>query len=362
MTSSVPKTSSKITSSATTLPPDNAVIAELLAREAEQMSGHLQRAYKRAARAAFLWPEEAAQLAAQGQGLTQLPGIGPYLERVLQGWFKDPPQRIEAPPLRRGFLTLAQARRLLRSAPSWRERYRGDLQMHSHWSDGAGTIAQLADAARARNYEYIAITDHSKGLKIAGGINEKELIEQGREIKALNSKLRRRGNGFHVLRSIELNMNPRGEADLEPATLKGLDLVVGSFHSRLREQEDQTHRYLAALTNPSVNILGHPRGRIYNHRLGLRADWPRVFACAARLDKAVELDCYPDRQDLDVELLRIARGEGARVAIDTDAHSPEQLAFIDLGLAGALLADIPEDRIVNFMSAEMLQSWARRES
>src|SRR5207237_111225 len=119
--------------------------------------------------------------------------------------------------------------------------------------------------------------------------------------------LRSQRKTFRVLRSIEANLNPRGEADLDRCALSKLDLVVGSFHSKLREQQDQTERYLAALQNPSVHILGHPRGRIYNHRLGLTADWAGVFACAARLDKAVEIDSYPDRQDLNVELLRLAR-------------------------------------------------------
>src|SRR5438270_13820593 len=107
-----------------------------------------------------------------------------------------------------------------------------------------------------------------------------------------------------------MNLNPLGEGDMEPATLRSLDLVLGSFHSALRRKEDQTERYLAALRNPSIHILGHPRGRIYNFRLGLSADWARVFALAAQLDKAVEIDCYPDRQDLSIELLAIARKEG----------------------------------------------------
>ena len=120
----------------------------------------------------------------------------------------------------------------------------------------------------------------------------------------------------------------------------------------------ETERYLAALRSPSVHILGHPRGRIYNYRLGLNADWPQVFAAAAALDKAVEIDCYPDRQDLDLELLRLARREGVRIAIDTDAHAPEQLAFVELGLASALLAKIPAERIVNFLAVDALMGWA----
>jgi DNA polymerase (family 10) len=132
---------------------------------------------------------------------------------------------------------------------------------------------------------------------------------------------------------------------------------VGSFHSRLRVQEDQTERYFAALNNPEIQILGHPRGRVYNFRLGLTADWPRVFACASKAGKAVELDCYPDRQDLDIALLKVARDHGAYLAIDTDAHHPEQLAFIELGLAAAAQARFPKERIINFFSRDKLLEW-----
>ena len=152
-----------------------------------------------------------------------------------------------------------------------------------------------------------------------------------------------------VLRSIEMNLNPRGEGDMSPDALVSLDLVLGSFHSALRSAEDQTERYLAALRNPHIHILGHPRGRIYNFRIGLRADWPRVFSEAAALDKALEIDCYPDRQDLNVALLKIARDHGTRISPGTDAHHAWQLEFIDLGLAAALRAKIPSERIVNFM-------------
>jgi DNA polymerase (family 10) len=167
-------------------------------------------------------------------------------------------------------------------------------------------------------------------------------------------------SGVTVLRSIELNVNPAGEGDMEEAALKDLDLVVGSFHSRLRVTDDQTERYLAALRNPHVHILGHPRGRVYNFRIGLTADWKRVFATAAKLDKAVEVDSYPDRQDLDIELLALARNSGVKIAIDTDAHHAEQLGFIELGLAAAALVDYPVDRIVNFFPREKLLAWARR--
>ena len=339
----------------------NTDVAELLARQAESESGILSRAFRRAARSAFLWPEEVAQVAAQNRSLTDLRSIGPFIEKKIRGWLDKPPQsRKRIPETRRDFISLAEARRLLLMRPAWSKKLRGDLQMHTRWSDGSGTIAEMADAAKERSYSYIAITDHSKGLKIAGGIDEATLRKQGIEIAKINTLISKLGGKLIVLRSIEMNLNPRGEGDMSPASLSALDLVLGSFHSSLRIVEDRTERYLAALRNPHIQILGHPRGRIYNYRLGLKADWPRVFAEATILDKALEIDCYPDRQDMNVDLLKIARKQGTRISIGTDAHHPWQLEFIELGLAAALQAKIPAQRIINFMPTLDLKTWVRR--
>jgi len=338
----------------------NTDVAELLAQQAETETGILVRAFRRAARSAFLWPEEVSDLVAQNRSLTELRGIGPFIEKQIRNWFDEALRRAKSvPALRQDFISMAEARRLLAGRPSWPEKLRGDLQMHSRWSDGSATIAEMADAAKERSYEYIAITDHSKGLKIAGGIDERALKRQGTEIAKVNAALSKSGSQLIVLRSIEMNLNPRGDGDMSPDSLRSLDLVLGSFHSALRTTEDQTERYLAALRNPHVHILGHPRGRIYNFRIGLKADWPRVFAEAAKLDKALEIDCYPDRQDLNVALLKIAREHGTRISLGTDAHHGWQLEFIDLGLAAALRAKISADRIINFMSLLELKTWAQ---
>ena len=339
--------------------PSNADLAEFLARRAESSSGIRVRAFRRAARSAFLWPERAADLVAAGRELTELHGVGPFIARELQEWLEKPRAAKLRPPLiRRDFLTRADARVILSGNGEWAKRLRGDLQMHTGWSDGSGTVAEMAEAAKERGYQYISITDHSKGLKIAGGIDEKALARQAREIAGVNAAMR--GSGLTVLRSIEMNLNPRGEGDMDRAALAQLDIVLGAFHSALRTKEDQTKRYLAALRNPDIQILGHPRGRIYNFRLGLSADWPRVFATAARLDKAVEIDSYPDRQDLNLSLLKIARTEGVRISLGTDSHHPDQLEFIELGLAAALKAKIPPDRVLNFMDVADLRAWVDR--
>jgi histidinol phosphatase-like PHP family hydrolase len=216
----------------------------------------------------------------------------------------------------------------------------------------------MAKAAEQRRYQYIAITDHSQGLKIAGGINKEELAEQGQEIEEVNATLAGDRKKVRILRSIELNLNPKGQGDLPEECLEPLDLVLGAFHSALRRDDDQTERYLAALHHPAVHILGHPRGRIYNYRSGLKADWSKVFATAAELDKAVEIDAYPDRQDLSAELLTVAAKAGCRISLGTDAHHPWQLEFIPLGLAQACLGGIKRERILNFMERDDLVAWA----
>jgi histidinol phosphatase-like PHP family hydrolase len=337
----------------------NSYIAELLARAAEHAKQPLQRALRRAARRSFLWPEEAEDMIARGQSLTELAGIGPYLNKQILDWFKHPPEAEEAiPEIRQNFLTVAEAKALRSKYPESFHQVRGDLQMHTLWSDGSASIQDMAETAGSRGYSYIAITDHSKGLKIAGGIDEDQLAKQGEEIAAINENMRGIGGGFRVLRSVELNLSPIGAGDMDEAALDGLDLVLGCFHSALRRKEDQTERYLAALRNPSIHILGHPRGRIYNSRLGLSADWARVFALAAELDKAVEIDCYPDRQDLSIDLLAIARKEGCRISMGTDSHGLSQLEFMDLGVAAAIRARLDPKRILNYMPTDQLLEWA----
>jgi histidinol phosphatase-like PHP family hydrolase len=339
----------------------NSEIAELLAQQAERETGILSRAFRRAARSAFLWPENLIDLARRNRPLTELRGIGPFIAKYVLRWIDKPPQLSQrVPAVRRDFISLAEARRLLATRPAWSQKLRGDLQMHTCWSDGSGTIAEMAEEAKKRTYEYIAITDHSKGLKIAGGIDELMLRKQASEITRVNASTSNLGDGVTVLRSVELNLNPRGEGDMDPKSVSELDIVLGSFHSALRTKEDQTERYLAALRNRNIQILGHPSGRIYNYRLGLKADWSRVFAEAANLDKALEVDCYPDRQDLSVRLVKIARNEGTKISLGTDAHHPWQLEFIELGLAAALRAKIPANRIVNFMPIQDLKRWIQR--
>jgi histidinol phosphatase-like PHP family hydrolase len=333
----------------------NSEIAELLALESESAKMPAKKALRRASRRALMWPHEAADMLRQRRSLTELQSVGPYIEKLIKRWLDQPPTIPEAPEIRHQFLTYTEAQAALAKKPDWLRSVRGDLQMHTMWSDGDASVSDMADAAIERGYEYIAITDHTKGLKIAGGINEEQLREQAQEIGQVNDRVRE--SGLTVLRSAELNINPRGEGDMDSRALRQLDIVLGCFHSSLRTKEDQTARYVAALHNPDVHILGHPRGRVYNFRLGLTADWSRVFGVAAELDKAVEIDGYPDRQDLNVDLLSLAKQAGCRISLGTDSHGAAQLRFMEYSAAAALIAKIPKDRILNFMSRDELLAW-----
>ena len=339
----------------------NGELAELLAGAGEgEETPHRQRALRRASRAALQWPEEAAALAAEGRSLTELPAIGPWIERTILGWLEDPPEDVEPPPLRRGFLTLAEVRAALAEHPEYRAEARGDLQMHTTYSDGRAPLREMAAAAAMYGYEFVAVTDHSKDLPIANGMDEARLAGEVADIDAANAEMEARGERLHLLRSLEMNLSPAGEGDMEPEALAALDLVLGAFHSKLRITEDQTDRYLAAVRNPQVHVLAHPRGRRWNHRLGLQADWPRVFEAAVDAGTALEIDTHLDRQDLDVELLEVAREAGCWISIGTDAHHPDELRYIEYGLAAAALAAIPRNRILNFLPLDHLLEWTRR--
>jgi len=336
--------------------PSNRVIAELLCAAAEEGERTVQqrRALRRAGRAAFRWSVEARDLVARGQSLTELRAVGPWIARTIEPWILHPPVAPPAPPIRQSFLTRTEVDGIL-SHHAAAPRVRGDLQMHTFGSDGADSVADMATAALERGLEYIAITDHSKGLAIANGMNESQLAAQGREIDELNGRLA--GQGFRILRAVEMNLSPAGAGDLESEFLRQLDLVLGAFHSRLRVTDDQTERYLAALENPHIHVLAHPRGRIFNFRLGLHADWERVFDRARARNRAVEIDAFPDRQDLDVELLKQARDAGALISIGSDSHAQSQLAFLDYGIAAAREVGIPAERILNCWNADTLRAW-----
>jgi histidinol phosphatase-like PHP family hydrolase len=232
--------------------------------------------------------------------------------------------------------------------------YRGDFQMHSVWSDGVETIAQLAEGAMARGWSRVAITDHSKGLPIAGGMSIEAMRHQHAEIDALNQTFDGR---FVVLKGIETNILSDGRLDLTGEELTGVDLILAAPHSKLRLPDDQTERMLTAVRTPGVHVLAHPRGRMSDSRPGITADWDRVFEEAAERGVAIEIDGDPARQDLDYELADRAREAGCLFALDSDAHDTDAFIYTDTAIAHARLAGIPSSRVINCWELSKLHAW-----
>ena len=196
--------------------------------------------------------------------------------------------------------------------------YRGDLQMHSEWSDGSMTLRELTTACAARGYAYSAVTDHSYGLPIAGGMSMTDVTGQHREIDRLNAD----APDFHLFKGIEANIGADGALDLSSEETRRFDVVLVAPHAKLRIADDQTARLVRAIELPHTHILAHPRGRMAGTRAGIVADWDEVFERAVAANVAVEIDGDPARQDLDYELASRALRAGCLFALDSDAHSP----------------------------------------
>jgi len=354
----------------------NSIVAALLRDlAAVQKSQQSQWGYKRAA-AAVLALEEPIEALLQSDGtLRKIPNVGPSSTRiileVLQTGSSETVERAVAesgkqPDVdrRRGlgdhFLSRAQVVAALRNTklrgPTLAD-YRGDLQMHSTWSDGSQTLEDIVTAGIARGYSFCAVTDHSYGLPIAGGVSMSELAEQHREIDALNKKYRGR---FRLIKGIEANIRANGTVDMEPGELGQLELVVAAPHSALRSADDQTARMVGAVSTPGVHILGHPRGRKFAARPGVVADWRRVAAAATRANVAIEIDGDPSRQDLDYSMVRGLLESGCLFALDSDGHSTGELAYAETAIAHARLAGIPKERVINCWPVDKLLAWLRR--
>ena len=341
----------------------NGDLGELLWSAGREEKDHRRRALERASRAARFWPVEASELADQGRSLIELNAVGPWVAEQIQAWLDDPPTVPEPEEARRGFLTYADVRRTLDADPTWESTPCADLQMHTTWSDGTLPLEDMVEAARALGRPFVAITDHSQALQIAHGMSADELAEQGRAIDAINATFEAAGDPFRVLRSQEVDLFADGSIDMDDESLASLDLVLGAFHSALRAKEDQTERYVAALRQPRLHVLAHPKARMYGRRPGLSADWRRVFAEAAARGKAIELDATVWRQDLNVELATIAREEGVRwFSIGSDAHRAEELEMLPFGMAIAARAGIEREQILNYRPVEDVRTWALGEA
>jgi putative hydrolase len=232
--------------------------------------------------------------------------------------------------------------------------YLGDLQMHSTWSDGGESIADLAEGAAALGWARIGVTDHSYGLPIARGMSMESAARQHAEIDALNARLAGR---VRVYKGVEANILADGALDLSEDERRVFEYVIASPHSQLRKEVDQTARMVAAVSLPGVAILGHPQGRMYNSRPGIAADWVRVFREAATRDVAIEIDGNWHRQDVPYDLAALALDEGCIFALDSDAHSIAEFPFTDYAIAHARIAQIPADRVVNCWDERKFDAW-----
>jgi DNA polymerase (family 10) len=221
---------------------------------------------------------------------------------------------------------------------------RGDLQMHSKWSDGGNTIEEMAEFAKKLGYEYIAITDHSKAVRVAGGMDEKEVLKQIKEIDKINKKTK----GIMILKGIEVDILADGKLDLPDEILKQLDVVVAAVHSRFKMPRDEmTKRIITAFKNKHVNILSHPTGRLIGEREPYEVDIEELIKAAADTGTYLEINSYPERLDLNDVHARRAKEEGVLISINTDAHTTLQLQMMKYGIATARRGWIEKKDVIN---------------
>jgi DNA polymerase (family 10) len=232
-----------------------------------------------------------------------------------------------------------------------KEDIKGDLHVHSDWSDGANTIQDIVIAARALGHEYVAICDHSRSLAIANGLSVERLRDQMAEIDRLNDTL----EDFTILKGCEVDIRADGSLDMPDDVLDELDIVVASIHSGMRQEaEEMTTRVIAALQSPYVTILGHPTARILGRREPTLLDIDRAIEAAVDNGKVLEVNAYPDRLDLSDVNVRKAVDAGALISIDTDAHSLSELGFMEYGVHNARRGWAPKERVLNTLTYEGL--------
>jgi DNA polymerase (family 10) len=235
------------------------------------------------------------------------------------------------------------------------EDLRGDLHLHTTWSDGAATPLEMAVAAAGRDYQYLAITDHSGGLGIAGGLRPERLAEQRIEIESL-----RETAPVHLLAGSEVEVHRDGRLDFDDEILAGLDIVVASLHSGLRQPSAEfTDRLCRTIANQHVDIIAHPTGRLVERRQGADIDWPRVFEAARSTATVLEINADPARLDMDDETARAAFEAGCLISIDSDAHHPESLSLVRYGVGVARRAWIEPRQVVNTWPLDDLLAWLR---
>ncbi|TKH08859.1 DNA polymerase/3'-5' exonuclease PolX [Peribacillus simplex] len=237
------------------------------------------------------------------------------------------------------------------------EAIKGDLHMHTTWSDGAHTIEEMIEACRAKGYRYMAITDHSQYLKVANGLTAERLREQKRIIHELNEKYA----DFTVLSGIEMDILPDGTLDYDDELLAEMDLVIASIHSSFSQpRETIMERLKTALNNPHVDIIAHPTGRIIGRRAGYDVDIEMLIELARETNTALELNANPNRLDLAPPHLRKAQEAGVPIVINTDAHSIDMLEHMPVGVASAKKGWIKESTVLNARDTDGLLAFLKR--
>ncbi len=257
----------------------------------------------------------------------------------------------------RGEIEAAQKKRLPKLVQE--PEIKGDLHIHSKWSDGTAPIEEIAKAAQKRGYQYVAVCDHSKSLKIAHGLDESRLLKQMEEIDRINEKLK----GFQILKGTEVDILADGKLDLPDKVLERLDFVVAAIHSGFKqEKEKMTKRIVRALENPYLHCLAHPSGRLLGARAPYEVDLDQVMEAAKKYGKALEINATLERLDLDDVHSRKAKEMGIKVAIGTDAHHLDQLWMISLGVGVARRGWLETPDLLNTFSLKEILKWchARR--
>jgi putative hydrolase len=304
-------------------------------------------AFRRAARVAADLPRSELDRRLAAGTLQELSGIGPATSQAMtQAAAGAEPDYL---------VTLIRVR-TVPPRTAMREALRGDCHTHSDWSDGGSPPEEMAEAARYLGHEWIALTDHSPRLTVANGLSVARLTRQLDVVAELNAELA----PFRVLTGIEVDILEDGTLDQREDLLARLDVVVASVHSKLRmPEEPMTRRMLAAVANPHVDVLGHCTGRMVTGRRDRpesEFDAEAVFTACRDRGVAVEINCRPERQDPPDRLLRLAAEIGCLFAIDTDAHAPGQLDWLDNGCARAEQAGISPDRVINTRPAAALDA------
>ena len=315
---------------------------------------HRVKAYRRAAdTVAALDPDDRARHAETDDWKT-IPGIGPKTALVISqasaGRVPDYLQQLrdERQPLATG-------------GDRMRSLIKGDLHVHSTWSDGGSPLEEMMITAQALGHAYCAITDHSPRLTVARGLTAERLRQQQQVTRDLDAAL----PGFRVLQGIEVDILDDGGLDQDDDLLAELDVVVASVHSKLRsDSETMTHRMVGAIANPRTNILGHCTGRLIEGERGTRPessfDAEVVFEACRAFGVAVEINSRPERRDPPTRLLELAIETGCQFSIDTDAHAPGQLEFLAYGCERAEELGLDPDRVINTWPVERLLSWCRK--